>query len=312
MTAEEQAKQVDQAHMEKRLQEYGDAINANDHARAETIMLEIFQKVALQAMAEEPTQRRTWELLESECEEEGNWIGAEEAQRKVLELALEESNPLLSVKPHLDLAGLYRINGKYEEAAAEIEKALSKTRNCNILHVSLMAVEEKGRLLIETQSFEEADKILREAVASIPEEKVYAISKARVMTTLAHAQAHSKGNHDFALKLLAEAEELIAPYGNNTFMSGLHSARGNMADVAARIHASRGNLEKALKLSENAVRHRTTICEQPHTASGINRYRLAKTLEQHAKYLKAAGREKDAKEALAQSATLLPKKQEVS
>jgi tetratricopeptide (TPR) repeat protein len=168
MTAEEQAKKEEQAHMEKRFLEYGDAINASDHARAETIMLEIFEKIALQAMTEEPTQRRTWELLKSECEDQGNWIGAEEAQRKVLELALEEPNPLLSVKPHLDLAGLCRLNGKYEEASAEIEKALSKARASDILHLSLMALEAKGRLLIEMQSFEEADKILREALASIP------------------------------------------------------------------------------------------------------------------------------------------------
>ncbi len=306
MTAEEQAKQEEQAHMEKRFLEYGDAINANDHARAETIMLEVFQTIALKAMTEEPTQRRAWETLESECEDQGNWVGAEEAQRKVLELALEEPNPLLSIKPHLDLGGLCQINGKFEEAAAEIEKALVKARSSDVLHLSLMAWEAKGRLLIELQRFEEADRVLREAVASIPEEKIYALAKARVITTLARSQAHSNGDHDFALKLLADAEELISPYGNNAFLSGLQAARGNMADVAASIYAARGDLPKALEFSERAVKHRRNICEQPHTASGSNRYRLGKTLKQHAQYLMSAGREKEAEEALAGSAALMP------
>src|SRR6188768_1846444 len=115
------------------------------------------------------------------------------------------------------------------------------------------------------------------------------LQKARVMTTLAHAQAHLKGDHDFALKLLEQAKELTDPYGKGAFMGGLQQARGNMADVAASIFAARGDFQKALEQSEKAVEHRTNICSQPHTTSGINRYRLARTLEQHAKYLRSAG-----------------------
>src|SRR5687768_17514219 len=90
--------------------------------------MEVFQFFAERAAAEQPDPQMMWYLAGEECAAHGNWTGAEEAQRKIRELALVEENKLLSVKPHMNLAAILEIRGKVDEAAHELELALETAR----------------------------------------------------------------------------------------------------------------------------------------------------------------------------------------
>ena len=73
--------------------------------------------------------------------------GAIEAQKKVLALSLAETNPLISIKPRIDLASLYDMLERKEDAMVELEKAITTARAGNMETLLFMALEAKAHLL---------------------------------------------------------------------------------------------------------------------------------------------------------------------
>lgn len=294
------------AELGKGFLEYGNAVNAGDHKKAESIMLELFQSVAFQAAAREPTQQDIWHAMAEECKDRGNWPGAEEAQKKVLELSLAEPNPLLSVKPRIDLARLQDIAGKYDEAAGQLEDALATAKQGDMTPLVLMVLEAKARLELNNRLFDRARQTLAEAAATIPAEKLYAHQRARICALQAEEAACS-GNYDLASEFIQRAEILVQPYSESPFLGGLQSVRAHIAEVSARIQKARGRKDEAANTFERAIQHLRTICEQPHLTGGFARRRLAVSLAEFANYLEAAGRHSDAQNARQESAAMMPR-----
>jgi tetratricopeptide (TPR) repeat protein len=247
-----------------------------------------------------------WHAMAEECKDRGNWEGAEEALKKVLELALGEENPLLSVKPRIDLARLQDISGKYEEAAGELQKALATARAGEMTPLVLMVLEAKARLELNNGFFDEARRTLVEALGTLPAEKLYDTHRARIMLLQGEEEA-CNGKYDNAEILLRQAEILIRPYSENPSFGGSQSLRAQIAEISAKICAARGQTSEAAEIFSRAIEHLRNINDQPHLAGGFARRRLAVSLSEFAKHLDAAGKHDDAKRARDESAEMMPK-----
>lgn len=262
-------------HFQQRCLDYGKAIEEGRHQAAETAAIEMFQMAMMKAATEEPSQETIWSQMAYECEERGNWTAAVEARRKVLELAQAHEKPEFAIKPHLDLAGLYALLGKSEEAREEIGVAVELASKSDIRPLLVMALEGKAKLELSENCAEQARAAVREALAAIPAEKLFDLQKARVLVLLANCEARC-GALESAEEVLGAARGLMAPYGDSGFMGGVQWCFARMAEVRAMIHHGRGEHAAAITTYGEVVARERGIAEQPHLQGVGSRCRVGR------------------------------------
>jgi tetratricopeptide (TPR) repeat protein len=299
---------LEQPELEKQFEQccndYGKAINEGRHDDAEAIAMQMMQLAMLRAMNEEPSQEMIWKQMAGECEEQGNWAGAEEALRNALTLEREGKVRELPVKTHLDLASLYEMLGRDTEALAQINAAVELSHDSEIMAIRTMALEAKAKMLLVANDPAGAKEVALDALGPIPDDKLHELMKARMLVLLGRCDA-VLGNLEPAEEAVSRAMELVRPYGENKFLGGLQGFMAQSAATTAAILSGRGKLKEAAESFAESIERARTIAEQPHLCGPRSNYRLAQALSKYATYLDAAKRGAEAAAARAESEALL-------
>jgi tetratricopeptide (TPR) repeat protein len=304
----EDEKTAEQSAIEKQFEQccidYGKAINEGHHQKAESLAMQMMQIAMLRAMNEKPSQEMIWKQMAGECEERGNWAGAEEALKNALAIERDHKTRELAVKTHLDLAGLYELLGRRNEAIAEIDAAVERSRDSEIEAIRAMALEAKTKILLANGDAAAAKETAADALRAIPDEKIHALIKARLLVLLGRSNA-VLGDLSEADAILKRALELTSPYGDSNFMGGLQAFFAQVAETNAIILFARGKKADAATAFSQSVARARTIAEQPHLRGPRSNHHLASILKQYAGYLESAERSTDAAAARSESETLL-------
>ena len=271
---------------------------------AEGIAMRMMQLAMFRSMNEEPTQDLIWKQMAGECEERGNWAGAEEALKNALALDQEREKREFAMKTHLDLASLYELLGRREEQMAQIEVAVEITRNSEITVLRTMALEAKAKALLANGDPVAAKVVARDAVDGTPDDKLHELMKARVLVLLARCEA-LLGDLDSAERALNQALGLTRVYSDNKFMGGVQSFYAGAAEARAVIHNARGEKKEAAAAFGEAVSRLRAIGGQLHLQGPRSSYRLARALKAYATYLEWADRPAEAAEARKESEEIL-------
>jgi tetratricopeptide (TPR) repeat protein len=122
---------------EKAIQTYSDAVAAERPDEAQNAAMQALF-LASQEAIRNPTPSLLLKEKASDCEEKGDWVGAEAAYREVL--ALEESldNFAMIAKAHMDLSRLLRLLGRLEEAWQFACQATASARRATVFPVLVM------------------------------------------------------------------------------------------------------------------------------------------------------------------------------
>ena len=284
--------------------DYGKAINEGRHQDAEGIAMQMMQLAMVRAMNEKPSQEMIWKQMAGECEDRGNWAGAEEAFRNALALEHQGKVREVAVKTHLDLAALYEMLGRGPEALAEIDAAIELSHNSEITAIRTMALEAKAKILLAASDPAAAKAIALDALGPIPDDKLHDLMKARMLALLARCDA-LLGDLQAAEDTLSKALKLVQPYSDNSFMGGLQGFFAHSAETKAVILAHRGKPKEAAASFAETLSRARIIAEQPHLQGLRHSYRLAEVLKRYALYLDAADRPTEAAEARSESESLL-------
>jgi tetratricopeptide (TPR) repeat protein len=282
---------------------YGKAIEEGRHKDAEGLVMQMMQLAMLRSMNEEPSQEMVWTNMAAECEGQGNWAGAEEARRNALARALEDPKPEIAMKAHLDLAGLYEILNRRDEALAEVNAAVELGRKSEITTIRTMAFDAKARILLWRGENAAAREIILEALNLIPDEKIQHLSKAKILLLLARCELLG-GETERAQQTLNEAMGLVRPYGESQFLGGVQAFYVQAGQVGAAICSARGERERAIEVSLESVTRARGLTGQSPSQCPRSTYRLSQALKRHAEYLEAGQRPADAAKARAESMEL--------
>jgi tetratricopeptide (TPR) repeat protein len=251
-----------------------------------------------------PSPELVWINLAIECEEIGNWAAAEDARKKVLGITVGSANPATSIKPLLDLARLYQMLGRSEEAHSQIETALRLAHESGISSLVLMALESKYQL---GPGDRELNDIREAAIASfdaIPNERVFDLTKARFLLLQAQC-AVASGELETAEAQMIRADELVSERKQTGLMAGYQWFHSRAAELSASIHAARGEHSEAISAFSKSVERERAIDSQPHVRNFPTRYRLATTLSSYANHLEAGGKLDDAASVRAEADAML-------
>jgi tetratricopeptide (TPR) repeat protein len=286
------------------------ATNEGRDDDAAGLMLEMLRLASEQAEAN-PSPSIVWQTMAHECEERGNWEGAEEAYRNAVAASRQEANPACAVKPLLDLAGLYRMLGRKEEALAQVEEARILADQSGIPSLVLMVLEAKLTLPLDSHGLTAIRESAKECFNNTMPERIGDPSRARSLLVQALC-AERLGELGGPERLISVANSLMEGIAGNNFMTGLHSYHAGVAELMARIRAGQGEIETAIQALNEAVSRRRTIDEQPHVHGPRTRFRLAEALFRLADCLEKGGRAAQAgstraeADAIVESLKLLP------
>jgi tetratricopeptide (TPR) repeat protein len=305
MTTEVQSEpgKNDPSDFEQRIAEYAKAVNEGRSQEAEGMLMEMLMAAGAAAIAD-PTPDLIWKNIANECEELGNWAAAEDAHQKSLALAKEHANPVLALKPHLDLAGFYEMLGRKEEALPYIEIALELARKSEIESLVRMALDAKISPDLAPESLEEIRTEAEAALKRLPLEPIYHTTKAFFLLIQARCMVELR-NYEAAEKYLSDTSEFIGETNQSGFLVGYQGFHGRVAAVMAKIHAGRGETEQAITAFSETVARQRTIAEQPQVAGVRTRYRTACALRIFAGYLEKGGRMAEAEQARTEAKQIL-------
>jgi tetratricopeptide (TPR) repeat protein len=280
---------------EARIVEYTRAVNEGRGKEVEGMLLEMLMAAGAEAMAN-PSPDLVWKMIAGECEELGNWAAAEDALKKSLELAKEHSNPAFALKPHLDLAGLYEMLDRKEEALRHVEAALELARKSEIESLLRMALEAKIAPGLTPETLEAILAEAGSALQRLPPERIYDTTKAFFLLIQARCMVELR-NYEAAEKYLVDTREFIGETNQSGFLVGYQGFHARVAAVMARIHAGRGETEQAISAFSETIARQRTIGEQPQVAGVRTQYRTACALRIFGDYLEKGGRMAEAEQA---------------
>jgi len=276
------------AALEKGVMDFAQAVNEKRDADAQSIGWKMLLAAGAEALGN-PSEDLIWKNLASECEDTGNWTGAEEARKKALDLAVQQENPAFPVMPHLELASLYRILGRHDEAQEHVEAAFQLVKQSKISALLLMVLEAKAACASGHEALNPIREAAAEGLKIVGEGRFFDHTKARFLLVQAECDI-ALGEVDLARDHLTSAGTYTADWGENAFMAGRQACLARMAELQARFHTARGDwLQAIIALSETLAREKG-INAQDHARGLRSRHRYAKTLARFADYLEAGGR----------------------
>jgi tetratricopeptide (TPR) repeat protein len=268
------------------------AVNEKSDAEAASIGWQMLLRAGTEALSN-PSPSVFWMTKAAECEDVGNWAAAEDARKKALEAGMEHVNPAYAVKPHLDLASLYTILGRSEEALKHVEAALEVARKSELTPLLLLALEARLKCDCDNDTLREIRSTAMDRLGTLDEGRIFHHTKARLLLVEAECSL-MLGETDLAWEHLTKAQAFTVDWGENEFMAGHQACRARAAKVRASLHAARAEWEQAILAHSEAVAREKSINSQDHVRGLRSRHQFAKTLAGFADYLERGGRVNEA------------------
>jgi tetratricopeptide (TPR) repeat protein len=238
---------------EKAVQSYGEAVSGERPEEA--------QNAAMQALflaGQEALRNPTPSLLLKEkarnCEERGDWVGAEAAYREVLTLEESGGHSGMIAKAHMDLSRLLRSLGRLEEAWQFACQATVEARGTAIFPVLVMALTNESLCALDRQDYARALAAVSEAMQVIEPSKVYDLMRAKTQITRTRCLlvASDLAAADAALAL---SWETLKKQPASRLMQGLTQAHANWWEVKSQLEEQRGNVSGARDAMAKAIEH---------------------------------------------------------
>ena len=312
---------------EQKIMAYSKAASAGQHDAAQAAALE-----ALAMAAEEAERNPTPDLLlgmeADQCEEAGDWDGAEAARRKVL--ALHESGLAqfdaaakacaadstavqpdddrwrffgLIAKANVDLSGLQKRRGKLDEAWSSALAATAAARRANCWPLLHLALQNQATLALEREDSASALAAASEDVQQIEPGALSNSMRLRALVMRARCLTVT-GDLTAAEQDLAASWPLIKPISHNPFAAGAHSAIAGWWEATAKLRTRKQDVSGAVTAWKQAVEKRREVARLPHVNRSSALTALATALQGCGEAFRQAGDADAARAALAEPETI--------
>ncbi len=283
------------------LRRYQDAVDAGDAADAEAALGEIFD-FAEQWCEDDPSPDLALTTAALECEEEGDWAGAEATYRQILSLPGLE--PHKECRAHASLAGLCLLLHRELDALSHARRATAAARREDTPLLLPMVLQREARCLIRCGHLEEAQAVVAEALSEIGEDKACSQLRASILIMRAECAVRSDQLSD-ADRDLDQAFGLLRPMSGMDFAAGIQSDLARWWSVTARLRAAREDHEGAAKAWDEALSASRHVASLPHAESVYTKVAVADVLKGLAGALSACGRADHASAAIAERKAIL-------
>jgi tetratricopeptide (TPR) repeat protein len=295
----------DEAFMEKFqgvIGTYANAINADDPEKADQAAMEALMMAAVEAM-EHPTPYLQLAEKASEQLAAGNWEAAETTYRELIAMEDQIGKPGLTTKPFMDLAKLFCLRGRLEDACVCAREATESARRSEISTLLAMALDQQVACSLARGRPEEALVAAEEALRVIEPGK---------MGDLMRATAYvSRGRAFFGIERMAEVEvDLEAAWAILTSKrlsrigTGPVVAKARCFELEAELCAWQKRFPDAILKLKQALEQRRQVGERAMELSPYPAAAVARDLERLAEIHRESGDAVAAEEAQQKAAEL--------
>jgi tetratricopeptide (TPR) repeat protein len=280
---------------------YLEAVEAGDADSVEAAALDIFA-LAGEYFEENPSAALEAICAASDCEERGDWVGAERLYREVLSASGIE--PMTECQAHSYLAALYRLQNRATDASAEYLRAVEAARRAETPILVATALVDLALSLILEERYQPAETHLVEVLGLTAEDEAYGQVRARALLARAACALH-RGNREAAEFDLECAFDLLLPMAEFEIAAGVQRELARYWSLTAMLHDARDNYKGAVDAWQRAVALTRHVASLPHCASVYARVAVANSLDGLAKALAKAGRADEAARANKERAGIL-------
>lgn len=276
------------------LERYQAAFGSQDIDEAEGAIDDIF--ALAEAFADEnPSEDLKLMLQASDCEERGDWVGAEAAYRALLDLP--NVDPLGIHRAHVSLYSHFKLLGRDADAFEHARLASLAARQTDFGIIKTLSLWRDARCALDRGELPVAESAIAEAFTIVDQDKVANQLRAKLLIVRAET-AVARGRLSAAETDLQEAMELLHPMSAMAMAGGIHSDLADGWSVTSRVRAARSDMCGAVEAAAKAVAAHRHLAALPHLAGVHTRVALAAALKNLADALNADGLRQEAQAAL--------------
>lgn len=276
------------------LERYQAAFGSQDIDEAEGALDDIF--ALAEAFADEnPSEDLKLMQEAGECEERGDWEGAEAAYRALLDLP--NVDPLGIHRAHVSLYSHFRLLGRDADAFEHARLASLAARQIDFGIVKTLSLWRDARCALDRDELPAAETAIAEAFTIVDQDEVANQLRAKLFIVRAEI-AVARGRLSAAETDLQEAMDLLHPMSAMAMAGGIHSDLADGWSVTSRLRAARSDTSGAIEAAANAVAAHRHIAALPHLAGVHTSVALAAALKNLADALSAGGLRREAQAAL--------------
>jgi tetratricopeptide (TPR) repeat protein len=236
---------------EKTIQNYADAVTAEKPEDAQNAAMQALLMAAEESL-KHPTPSSLLKQQASDCEDTGDWVGAEAAHREVLALKETLDNFGMIAKAHMDLSRLLRWLGRVDEAWQHACQATAAARRTEIFPVLVMALSNESLCALDKRDHSGALAAASESVQVIEPGKMFELMRAKALVIRARCLLVSGDPADADVDL-ASSWETLKKQPASALMKGVTQAHANWWEVKSRLEEMRGNLSGAREAMDIAI-----------------------------------------------------------
>ncbi len=260
-------------------------------------MEEVFESVAKLAEQDESPD---WQLIveAGEHEEALNYDGMEAAHLKRLALPKGDES---TWRAHHQLASLYVILNRHDEAIRHAQQATSAARTYDCPFVTAAALRSEGATSLRVGRVSDAERCFVEAIGVLDvDDPAYRQLRAALSTLLANCAVH-RGELDSATAYLEAADALLRPLQPMLSAAGVQSDLADWWATTARLRLLLGKKDDAVVAWQKAILLARHVAELPQCQGLYTQLNVAAMLHHYGQCLLKIGNGNAAQKALAES-----------
>jgi tetratricopeptide (TPR) repeat protein len=284
------------------IESYVKAVNADQTEEADRAAAIALILAGAQAMAHPTPEGQLAEEADNFLRA-GDWVRAEEAYRKLLELQEGTGNPGLIAKPQMDLSHLFRLIGRLDDAWAFALSASDSARRTEVYPLIWMALENEALCALARGEPANALAAASEAVQVIEPGKMADLIRAQAHTLQAQC-ALACGDAGAAERDLQASWEILGSRKFSNMHVGPVVGMARWWEIQAELEVHRGNLAKASVALKQAIERRQEGFNRSCDPSPNAFAALARTFERLAHVMRLMGDSQSEEQALAEAQTL--------
>jgi tetratricopeptide (TPR) repeat protein len=244
---------------------------------AEEAIEEVFAQVMKLAEKDESPD---WQLVVEASDREAalDYDGVEAAHLKRLALPDDEKH---AWGAHRDLASLYVVLNRHDEAIHHAQQATSAAREFDSPIATAMALRSEGTTYMRVGRLSGAEKCFAEAIGALDaNDPAYRPMRASLFTWMANCAVH-RGQCDSATEYLETADVLLRPLQPMLSAAGVQSDFVNWWATTARLRLLLGENDDAIAAWQEAISLARHVAELPQCEGLYTRLNVATMLHHY-------------------------------
>jgi tetratricopeptide (TPR) repeat protein len=241
-------------------------------------------------------------LTACNCEENGDWLGAERAYREML--LLPDRDAMIEHTAHEKLAALYGNLNREAESLIESELQVAAARDTDSPVLLATSLLRHARKLLQAGRIADAETPVTESLEIVGGDAMCGQIRASALTTRA-ACAIERGVLESAVTDLADAYRLLEPQSSMVFAAGVQADLVRWWLATAKLRSAQGQQEQSLASWDEALSLAQQTAALPHVDSVYGAKSVASVLGGYSEALAEAGRAEEARSKLAEAKEIL-------